>query len=100
MPRVDTILFDMGGTLDGCGGWRDRCRRLFLELGLDRVSHEQHMSAFDYAEAQSQLAGEMPSAALRDMVRLHIGWQFDSLGIDDPSLAEAFVARFVAGAEA
>ena len=99
MPRLDAILFDMGGTLDGRGGWRDRSRRLFLELGLGRVPHEQHLAAFDYAEAQSQRAGEMPGAGLREMLQLHIGWQLESLGIDDRPLVRAFVDRFVADAE-
>jgi HAD superfamily hydrolase (TIGR01509 family) len=99
MPPLDTILFDMGGTLDGRGGWRERSRRLFLEAGLDHFSHAQQMAAFDYADAQSQRAGEMKGAGLRDMLRWHIGWQLESLGVDDLDLVRRLVDRFACGAE-
>jgi HAD superfamily hydrolase (TIGR01509 family) len=99
MPPLDTILFDMGGTLDGRGGWRERSLRLFLEVGLDRFSRDQHMAAFDYADAQSHRIGEMAHARLRDMVRCHIGWQLEVLQVDDADVARELVDRFASGAE-
>jgi FMN phosphatase YigB (HAD superfamily) len=99
VPRLDTILFDMGGTLDGRGGWRERCLRLFAEVGLNRFSRDQHMAAFDYADAQSHRAGEMADARLRDMLRCHFGWQLEVLQVDDADVARELVDRFATGAE-
>jgi HAD superfamily hydrolase (TIGR01509 family) len=99
MPPLDTILFDMGGTLDGRGGWRERSLRLFAEAGLNRFSRDQHMAAFDYADAQSQRVGEMADARLREMLRCHIGWQLEVLQVDDADLARELVDRFASGAE-
>src|SRR6185295_17870359 len=99
MPPLDTILFDMGGTLDGRGGWRERSLRLFVDVGLNRFSRDQHMAAFDYADAQSHRVGEMAHARLRDMLRCHIGWQLDVLQVDDADAARELVDRFASEAE-
>jgi HAD superfamily hydrolase (TIGR01509 family) len=94
-PRpVDAILFDMGGTLDGQGGWRDRFHRLFVEVGLDRFSRAQRVEAFDYAEEQSHATFEMCGLRLRPMLQKHVGWQLERLGLSDPAVAGQMVDRF------
>ena len=99
MSQLDAILFDMGGTLDGRGSWRDRSRRLFLEVGLDRFTQMQRAAAFDYADERSQSTPEMATAGLREMLRRHVGWQLESLGVDDPGVARDLVDRFASEAE-
>jgi HAD superfamily hydrolase (TIGR01509 family) len=99
MLPLDTILFDMGGTLDGRGAWRGRSRQLFLDLGLSHFSDTEHRAAFDYAEAQAHKEGYLARARLRDMLRSHIGWQLESLGIRDEHFAREWVDRFAGGTE-
>lgn len=99
MLPLDTILFDMGGTLDGRGPWRARSRQLFLDLGLSRFSDTEHRAAFDYAEGQAHKEGYLARARLRDMLRSHIGWQLESLGVHDERFAREWVDRFAGGAE-
>jgi putative hydrolase of the HAD superfamily len=99
MLPLDAILFDMGGTLDGRGAWRGRSRQLFLDLGLSQFSDAQHHAAFDYAEAHAHEDGHLADARLRDMLRKHIGWQLESLGVRDEPFAREWVDRFAGGAE-
>jgi putative hydrolase of the HAD superfamily len=101
MRPVDAILFDMGGTLDGQGGWRDRFHRLFAEVGIDQFSRAQRTDAFTYAEQRAHLASEteMGTAQLRRMLEKHIGWQLEHLGLVDPAIEGAVVGRFVAEVE-
>ena len=99
MPALETLLFDMGGTLDGRGAWRDRSRRLFLAAGLDRFTHTQYMAAFDYADGQSRCTPQMAQAGLREMVRRHIGWQLEALDVTDAEVARTLVDRFASEVE-
>src|SRR3954468_2725656 len=93
MPQLDPILFDMGGTLDGRGAWRERFERGFAEAGVFR-SREERMRAFDYAEQRAHTTAAMSAARLRDHVSSHLGWQFEALRIDDGAAACAIVDRF------
>jgi HAD superfamily hydrolase (TIGR01509 family) len=97
MPQLDAILFDMGGTLDGRGAWRERFERVFAEAGVVR-SRDERMRAFDHAEQRAHATAAMGTAGLRDHVSTHLGWQFEDLGIDDAAAAGAIVDRFVAAA--
>lgn len=100
MRGLDAILFDLGGTLDGVGGWRDRFHRLFAECGLTALYDEDRRSrAFDHAEAMAKATPEMASAPLADMVRRHVGWQFDALGARDRRQADVVVDSFIRGVE-
>ena len=99
MRPLDAILFDMGGTLDGRGGWRDRFERLFVDVGLDHFTRAERKAAFDYAGARSQTEGEMASACLRLMVTRHVDWQLEHLAVRDAAVADALVDRFVATVE-
>ena len=98
MPPLDAILFDMGGTLDGRGAWRERFERGFAEAGVVR-SRDERMRAFDCAEQRAHSTARMRTARLRDHVSSHLGWQFEALGIDDGRAACAIVDRFVAEAD-
>jgi HAD superfamily hydrolase (TIGR01509 family) len=95
MPQLDAILFDMGGTLDGRGAWRERFERAFAGAGVVRARDER-MRAFDYAEQRAHAAGAIATARLRDHVSSHVGWQFEALGIDNAAAARAIADRFVA----
>ncbi|HEV3141921.1 MAG TPA: hypothetical protein VGY57_15455, partial [Vicinamibacterales bacterium] len=90
--ELDTVLFDLGGTLDGRGGWRDRFHRHFADCGLGGAfAFERRVRAFDYAEEQSHAKGDMSRVGLRELVRLHVGWQFESLGASGSDAADAIV---------
>jgi HAD superfamily hydrolase (TIGR01509 family) len=96
---IDAILFDLGGTLDGQGGWRDRFHRLFAEVGFDQCSRAQRIAAFDYAEERSHATPEMGTVQLRRMLQKHIGWQLERLGLVDRNAEGEMVNRFVAEVE-
>jgi HAD superfamily hydrolase (TIGR01509 family) len=57
------------------------------------------MQAFDYAEQRSRATIEMASARLRDMLRRHVGWQSESLALDDPAIVGGIVERCAAEVE-
>src|SRR5947208_16231911 len=80
---IDVVLFDMGGTLDGRGGWRDRFHRLFNDAGLVQFSPVERSRAFEYAEQRSHAAPEMRSAQLRAMLQNHVEWQLEHLEVHD-----------------
>jgi HAD superfamily hydrolase (TIGR01509 family) len=101
IARPDAILFDLGGTLDGPGGWRDRFHHQFEAAGVaDKFPFAARVRAFDYAEERSHAAAGMASAGLRDLVRMHVGWQFESLGAAGSAAAAVIADRFVRDAEA
>jgi putative hydrolase of the HAD superfamily len=79
MRPLDAILFDLGGTLDGRHGWRDRFHRLLPYTGIS-CSRDHRAAAFDYAESRSHGEPSMASAELRQMVTCHISWQLEFLG--------------------
>lgn len=92
---LDAILFDLGGTLDGSGGWRDRFHRHFVACGLaDTFDFDRRVRAFDYAEERTH-TGDMTHVGLRDLVRMHVGWQFESLGAAESNAAATITDRFV-----
>lgn len=98
MHRLDAILFDLGGTLDGRGAWRERFERLFRAAGISR-SRDARMHAFDYAERRSHSTEAMGCARLRELVSSHVAWQLEDLGIDDARAAQQVVDQFVAEVE-
>src|SRR5437899_2313050 len=98
MGSIDAVLFDMGGTLDGRGGWRERFHQLFLDADLARFSRDARAAAFDYAERCSHQTPDMCHARFEPMVESHLGWQFEYLGLDNPELARQVAAKFTAAA--
>ena len=95
MSSLDAILFDLGGTLDGRGAWRQRFHRLLREAGIV-CSREERAAAFDFAETRTHATREMASASLRELVTHHAGWQLEALGVDDAGAVRAITDRFVA----
>jgi HAD superfamily hydrolase (TIGR01549 family) len=95
MRSLDAILFDLGGTLDGRDDWRRRFDRLFDECGIVRSTAERDR-AFEYAQELSHATPEMATSCLRDMLRRHVGWQLESLRIDDPQIGRIVIERFAA----
>ena len=52
LQRIDTVLFDFGGTLDAPGvHWLTRFHSLYPQVGLD-VAPERIKEAFYWADAQ------------------------------------------------
>ena len=94
VAALDALLFDIGGTLDGRGGWRVRFHRLLPDAGIT-ASPSDRDAAFDYAETRSHAAGQMATARLREMVQLHVGWQLEALGVSEGAAARHVVDRFV-----
>src|SRR5688572_17100052 len=99
MSSLDAIMFDLGGTLDGRGAWRQRFHRLLHEAGIV-CSHEERAAAFDFAETQTHATDKMATASLRELVTHHAAWQLEALGVDDAGAVRAMSDRFVADVEA
>jgi HAD superfamily hydrolase (TIGR01509 family) len=98
MLPLDAILFDLGGTLDGRGGWRERFHQLLSAAGI-ASSRDQRIAAFDYAERQSHSNVRMAVAGLRELVSHHVEWQLASLGIHNSETAAAIGSRFLRDVE-
>jgi putative hydrolase of the HAD superfamily len=95
------ILFDLGGTLDGDGAhWLDRFLSLYEDLGLTHITVEDRTRAFRAAERRAAGDAVMARRGLREMVDVHVGWQFEALGVRDEAIRAALTARFVEGAAA
>jgi putative hydrolase of the HAD superfamily len=76
---IRTILFDMGGTLDGELHWLERFLLLYRSFGID-LPRETIRAAFDEAERRSGTDETIASAGLEEMIRLHVKWQLRHLG--------------------
>ena len=64
-PRIETLLFDFGGTLDADGiPWKERFHALYADEGL-RLSAEAFAPAF-YAADDPLVGGISPSAGLAE----------------------------------
>ena len=92
---IRTILFDMGGTLDGEGlHWLERFLALYREFGVD-LPRESIRRAFDEAERLSAADEKIASAGFREMVELHVKWQLAHLGLANPELEQHLVQGFI-----
>ena len=95
---VRTILFDMGGTLDGDGlHWLERFLSLYRSFGLD-LPRESIRKAFDEAERKSASSDEIATTDFAEMIRLHVKWQLEHLRLTDPALEQHLVDEFVESA--
>jgi putative hydrolase of the HAD superfamily len=93
---IRTILFDMGGTLDGDGlHWLDRFLALYKTSGVN-LPRESIREAFDEAERKSALDETIASSNLAQMIELHVKWQLMHLGLSDPGLEQHLVQGFIA----
>jgi HAD superfamily hydrolase (TIGR01509 family) len=94
MRPFDAILFDLGGTLDGRHGWRDRFHHLLPSAGIP-CSRDQRAAAFDYAESRSRTERAMATSELRRMVTCHVGWQLEFLGRHPAGAVAQIVDSFI-----
>ena len=86
----------MGGTLDGDGvHWLDRFEGSYAAAGRV-VQRDELRRAFDEAERRAALDDGITHCRLEPMVRQHVGWQFELLGLVDPVLQSRIVSEFVA----
>lgn len=92
---IRTILFDMGGTLDGDGlHWLDRFLALYKNFGVE-LPRDSIRDAFDEAERRSARDDTMAASNLARMVELHVKWQLAHLGLTDPELEKHLVGGFI-----
>jgi FMN phosphatase YigB (HAD superfamily) len=92
---IRTILFDMGGTLDGDGlHWLDRFLALYQTFGV-KLPRESIRGSFDEAERKCALDDTIPSLSFAQMVALHVKWQLAHLGLNDPGLEQHLVEGFI-----
>jgi len=92
---IRTILFDMGGTLDGDGlHWLERFLVLYRDYGID-LPRETIRLAFDEAERLAATDEKIATAGLAEMIAQHVQWQMAHLGISDPRLEQHLTRGFV-----
>lgn len=93
---IRTILFDMGGTLDGDGlHWLDRFVALYKSRGVN-LARESIREAFDEAERKSALDETIASSNFAQMIDLHVKWQLAHLGLKDHALEQYLIDGFIA----
>lgn len=90
---IRTILFDMGGTLDGEVHWLDRFTALYKSFGVD-LPWDSIRNAFDAAECKCSLDESIASSNLTEMVNRHVQWQLEHLDLRDPNLARHLTEGF------
>ena len=91
-----TILFDMGGTLDGDGlHWQDRFLALYQSFGVE-LPRDTIREAFDEAERRSALDETIASSNFAPMIELYVKWQLAYLGLTDRDLAQHLARGFIA----
>jgi FMN phosphatase YigB (HAD superfamily) len=93
---IRTILFDMGGTLDGDGlHWQDRFVALYRSFGVE-LPRETLREAFDEAERRSALDENIASSNFAPMIEQYVKWQLAFLGLTDRGLAQHLAQGFIA----
>ena len=93
---IRTILFDMGGTLDGDGvHWLERFLALYRSFGID-LPREKIRAAFDEAEQRAGTDVAIAGADLEGMIEQHVDWQLANLELHNPQLRQHLVAGFIA----
>lgn len=99
--RVQGILFDYGGTLDGTAShWLDRFVALYREAGCD-LPVEPIKEAFYRADAAAYADPRVADMSLAELMEVHVGVQLAGLGLQaDTRLHRQLVDAFVAGSEA
>ena len=91
---IRTVLFDMGGTLDGEGlHWQDRFSALYRELGVN-VGRE----TFDQAERQANSDQQIITCGFDEMIERYVDWQLSHLGLTNPELRHHVIEGFIAPA--
>jgi putative hydrolase of the HAD superfamily len=98
--RVQAILFDLGGTLDGEGmHWLDRFYSLYEESGLS-IARERIKEAFYYADQICCTDTEINSLGLRSLMNIHVSIQAEVLGLKEMSFRQELAEKFCSDIEA
>ena len=91
---IRTILFDMGGTLDGDGlHWQDRFTALYRGFGV-----EVERETFDEAERQANSDEAIVSCDFRQMIERYVKWQLAHLRLTNAELEKNIISGFIAPA--
>ncbi len=91
---IRAILFDMGGTLDGEVHWLERFLALYRTFGVD-LPREKIRAAFDDAERRCAIDETIASANFAEMTQMHVQWQLEHLGLNNPELHQHLVEGFI-----
>jgi HAD superfamily hydrolase (TIGR01549 family) len=98
--RLQGILFDYGGTLDGpASHWLDRMVELYRAAGVDQ-SFERIKAAFYRADAAAYADPRVAGMSLAELMSFHVGAQLEALELHDAALRRQVAAAFVARSEA
>jgi FMN phosphatase YigB (HAD superfamily) len=95
LSRVQGVLFDLGGTLDGDGEhWLNRFQVLYGEH-LPQIDFPALKSAFYEAEAACLREPEVASLDLPGLIAFHVSRQLTALGIASSQTAQALSRAFL-----
>ena len=98
--RLQAILFDYGGTLDGpASHWLDRFVDLYAAAGR-AVPFDALRTAFYRADEAAYGDARVADMSLAQLMEFHVAVQLRQLDIDDARLHRHLVEAFVAGSEA
>jgi putative hydrolase of the HAD superfamily len=95
LSRVQGVLFDLGGTLDGDGEhWLNRFQLLYHEH-LPQVDFPALKAAFYEAEAACLREPRVATLNLAGLIAFHVSRQLQELGIDSPEAAANLARTFL-----
>ncbi len=93
--RVQGVLFDLGGTLDGDGEhWLNRFQVLY-QKHLPQVDFPALKAAFYEAEAACLREPRVATLNLAGLIAFHVSRQLQALGIDSPEAAATLSRSFL-----
>ena len=93
--NVRAILFDYGGTLDGCANhWLDRFLSCYRAAGLD-MPFPDFRPAFDHATRCAYANGAVAEFGLQALVEFHVARQLEHLHLNAPAVAQRVTETFV-----
>jgi putative hydrolase of the HAD superfamily len=91
MERIEAVLFDFGGTLDGEGlHWQTRFRRAFEIAGFPQAA-ERFAAAYREAEARLARDQDLSAFGYREMIEAQVGQQVHALGLDPDAVVPEVV---------
>jgi HAD superfamily hydrolase (TIGR01549 family) len=93
--RLQAILFDYGGTLDGAGvHWLDRFRQCYSAAGLP-LAFDHFRAAFDHATRCAYADRGIAELGLAATIAFHVARQMEHLHLEDAALAAAVSTHFL-----
>ncbi|MBW1992027.1 MAG: HAD family hydrolase [Deltaproteobacteria bacterium] len=96
LARLQGLLFDLGGTLDGDGEhWLNRFVLLYREH-LPQVDFSSLKAAFYQAEEACLRDPRVASLDLPGLIAFHVSCQLKALGISSPQVQELLSRAFLA----